>query len=108
WEGMDFDMMFTDPGDFHDFELLSRKDQRQFLRERLRTQQASGAAEAFDEGGVEMRMTPPPRPDKAKRPPAPTPRSPGQLVSYETETEHRPQDSDIGIHSDRAKRRKKR
>jgi hypothetical protein len=109
WEGMDFDQIFTDPGEFHDFELLSRRDQRRFLRERLRTQQASGAAEATDEGGVEMRMDPRPKDKRSKRPAEPPkPRSPGQLVSYETETEHRPQDLDSGIHTDRSKRRKKR
>lgn len=108
WEGMDFDQMFSDPNEFHDFELLSRREQRKFLRERLRTQQASGAAEASDEGGVEMELDPRPklkkevRPSKAERP------SPGQLVSYETETEHRPEDLDISIHTDRGKRRRKR
>jgi hypothetical protein len=104
WEGMDFDQMFTDPGEFHDFELLSRRDQRKFLRERLRTQEASLAADASDDGGVEMITTPPP---KERRPtPAPSKRSPGQLVSYETETEHRPHDLDIGIRTDRKKRRR--
>jgi len=105
WEGMDFDQMFTDPGQFHDFELLSRKDQRKFLRERLRTQQASLAADASDDGEIEMITDPPPKERKAVK--TPKPRSPGQLVSYETETEHRPQELDIGINTDRKKRRKK-
>lgn len=109
WEGMDFDQVFTDPGKFHDFELLSRRDQRKFLREHLRTQQASGAAEASDEGGVEMEMEPRPKAKKAGQgPKKPEPRSPGQLVSYETETEHRPEELDIGIHTGRRKRRKER
>jgi hypothetical protein len=109
WEGMDFDMMFSDQEEFHSFELLSRRDQRKFLREHLRPQQASDAAEAADEGGVEMEMDLRPKDKRAKRDvKAPEPRSPGQLVSYETETEHRPQDLDSGIHTDRSRRRKKR
>jgi hypothetical protein len=108
WEGMNFDQMFSDSGQFHDFELLSRKDQRKFLREHLRTQQASGAAEASDEGGVEMRMDLRPKAKRAKSVTKPTePRSPGQLVSYETETEHRPQELDIGMNTNRSKRRKR-
>lgn len=106
WEGMDFDQMFTDPGEFHDFELLSRRDQRKFIRERLRTQQASQVADASDEGEVEILTTPPPK--ERPSPPAPARRSPGQLVSYETETEHRPHDMDIGIAPDARKRRRKR
>lgn len=106
WEGMDFDQMFTDPGEFHDFELLSRRDQRRFLRDRLRTQQASGAAEASDEGGVEMKTDHRKKDLRATGPPeVREPRSPGQLVSYETETEHRPGDLDIGLQDRRRKRR---
>ena len=106
WEGMDFDQMFSDPSEFHDFELLSRRDQRRFLREHLRPQQASGAAEASDEGEMKTDLRPKDkRARKDGKPPGP--RSPGQLVSYETETEHRPQELDIGIHTDRSKRRKK-
>jgi hypothetical protein len=106
WEGMDFDQMFTDPGEFHDFELLSRRDQRRFLRDRLRTQQASGAAEASDEGGVEMKTDHRAKDKRATVPPeAREPRSPGQLVSYETETEHRPGDLAIGLQDRRRKRR---
>jgi hypothetical protein len=109
WEGMDFDQVFTDPGEFHDFELLSRRDQRRFLRDRLRTQQASGAAEAADEGGVEMKTDLRPKDRRHKDPPRPKePRSPGQLVSYETETEHRPEDMSIGLQDPREKRRKRR
>ena len=104
WEGMDFDQMFTDPGEFHNFELLSRRDQRMFLRERLRTQQASQAAEASDDGEIEMITEPLPKEKKTVK--VPERRSPGQLVSYETETEHRPEDLDIVIHTDRKKRRK--
>lgn len=108
WEGMDFDQVFTDPGEFHDFELLSRRDQRKFLRDRLRTQQASGAADAADEGGVEMKTDLRPK-DRHKRehPGTRERRSPGQLVSYETETEHRPEDMAIGLHDPREKRRKR-
>ena len=108
WEGMDFDQMFSDPGEFHDFELLSRRDQRRFLREHLRTQQASGAAEASDEGEVEMKTDLRPKDKARKEGKPPGPRSPGQLVSYETETEHRPQELDIGFDTDRSKHRKKR
>ena len=49
WEGMDFDQVFSDPGEFHDFELLSKREQRRFLRDRLRTQQASFGVEASDD-----------------------------------------------------------
>lgn len=108
WEGMDFDQMFTDPGEFHDFELLSRREQRRFLRDRLRTQQASFGVEASDEGEVEMEMDHRPKERRQTAPEPPKQRSPGQLVSYETETEHRPEDLDIGIHTGREKRRKRR
>ncbi|NIP33631.1 MAG: hypothetical protein GWN18_01750 [Thermoplasmata archaeon] len=108
WEGMDFDQMFTDPGEFHDFELLSRREQRKFLRDRLRTQQASFGVEASDEGEVEMEMDHRPKGRRQSAPEPPKPRSPGQLVSYETETEHRPEDLDIGMHTGREKRRKRR
>ena len=109
WEGMDFDQMFTDPGEFRDFELLSRREQRRFLRDRLRTQQVSSGVEASDEGGVEMETDPRPK-DRRERTPSPDtgPRSPGQLVSYETETEHMPGDLDIGIHDGRKRRRDRR
>lgn len=104
WEGMDFDQMFTAPGEFHDFELLSRRDQRKYLRERLRTQQASLAADASDDGEIEMITDPLPKEKKATK--VPKPRSTSQLVSYETETEHRPEDLDIGMRTDRKNRRK--
>jgi hypothetical protein len=108
WEGMDFDQMFTDSGEFHAFELLSRKDQRRFLRERLRTQQASGAAEASDDGEIVMDTDPRPKAKKAPTGASPAERrSPGQLVSYETETEHKPAETDIGLATDRRKRRRK-
>jgi hypothetical protein len=105
WEGMDFDQVFSDPGEFHDFELLSRKEQRRFLRDRLRTQQASGGVEASDEGEVEMKTDLRPR-DRRAPPKATGPRGTGQLVSYETETEHRPQDLDTGIHTGRKRRKR--
>ncbi len=108
WEGMDFDQMFSDPSEFHDFELLSRRDQRRFLRDRLRTQQVSYGAPASDEGEVEMDMDHRPKDRREKRAPEPRePRSPGQLVSYETETEHMPEDLAIGLQDPRAKRRKR-
>lgn len=109
WEGMDFDQMFTGPGEFHEFELLSRKDQRAFLRERLRTQQASGAAEAGDgeialetdrrANGRRERSGSADRRSKGKEG--------GSLVSYETETEHRPEDLDLGISHGGPKRRRR-
>ncbi len=108
WEGMDFDQMFTDPGEFHAFELLSRKDQRAFIRERLRTQQATGTAEATD-GEIDLdvdRRSPEeedrPVPAKAQGKAQPP------LVSYETETEHRPVDHDIGITPGKRRRRRER
>jgi hypothetical protein len=107
WEGMDFDQVFTDPGEFHDFELLSRKEQRRFLRDRLRTQQASGGVEASDDGEVEMKTDLRPR-ERRAAPRSPEPRSTGQLVSYETETEHMPGDLDIGIHTGRDRRKRRR
>ena len=108
WEGMDFDQMFTDSGEFHAFELLSRKDQRAFLRDRLRTQQASGAAEAGD-GEIDLDVDRKGEAARKQKKPVPTEkdRSPGSLVSYETETEHRPEDLDIGLDSDKKRRRKR-
>ena len=108
WEGMDFDQMFTDPGEFHAFELLSRRDQRAFIRERLRTQQASDTVEATD-GEIEMDVDRrPPEEEDQQRPAHGPVNDQPPLVSYETETEHRPMDHDIGIVTDRDRRRKKR
>ena len=108
WEGMDFDQMFTDSGEFHAFELLSRKDQRAFLRDRLRTQQASGVAEA---GDGEIDLDTDRRNDPGRPKPAPAKatdrKGSGSLVSYETETEHLPEDLDIGIATDKGKRRRR-
>lgn len=108
WEGMDFDQMFTDSGEFHAFELLSRKDQRAFLRDRLRTQQASDVAEAVD-GEIDLDTDRRSDPDRAKPTPAKATdrRASGSLVSYETETEHRPEDLDIGIATGKGKRRRR-
>lgn len=111
WEGMDFDQMFTDPGEFHEFELLSRKDQRAFLRERLRTQQASGVAEAGDDvialetdrRGNGRRE----RPEDGTTGQRVKGKEGGSLVSYETETEHRPEDLDLGMSRGRPKRRRR-
>ncbi len=108
WEGMDFDQMFTDSGEFHAFELLSRKDQRAFLRDRLRTQQASDVAEA---GDGEIDLDTERRNDPGREKPAPAKaterKGSGSLVSYETETEHLPEDLDIGIATDKGKRRRR-
>jgi hypothetical protein len=111
WEGMDFDQMFVDTGEFQAFELLSRKDKRAFLRDRLRTQQASGSAEAGESdldvvllsGGRLNR-------DKVeKKKPSPGPKAPQEhLVSYETETEHLPEELDIGIAQHKGKRKRRR
>ena len=104
WEGMDFDQMFVDHGDFHAFELLSRKDKRAFLRERLRTQQASGAAEA-GESALDIEIEPPkPLKGRAKKgTPPKRPKDSGPLVSYETETEHMPEELDLHITDVRGK-----
>ncbi len=109
WEGMDFDQMFTDSGEFHDFELLSRKDKRAFLRDRLRTQQASGSAEA-GESELDLSLEPKKRakPLRRARKPPKDPSDPGPLVSFETETEHRAEELDIGIAPRKGKRRKER
>ncbi len=108
WEGMDFDQMFIDSGEFHAFELLSRKDQRAFLRDRLRTQQASGVVEAGD-GEIDLDVDR--RGDGKRRPKQPVPtgkdRGPSSLVSYETETEHSPEELEIGISPDKGRRRKR-
>jgi hypothetical protein len=97
--------MFTDPGEFHNFELLSRKEQRAFLRDRLMTQQAVGTAEP-DDGEIDMDVgTAEPPQEKEKEPIKPKD-SPGPLVSYETETEHKPHELDIGIAPGKGKRRK--
>ena len=108
WEGMDFDQMFTDSGEFHAFELLSRKDQRAFLRDRLRTQQASGVAEAGD-GEIDLDTDGRSDPGRAKPASgkATDGKGSGSLVSYETETEHRPEDLDIGIATGKGKRRRR-
>jgi len=108
WEGMDFDQMFTDSGEFHEFELLSRKDQRAFLRDRLRTQQASGVVEAGD-GEIDLNTEKRSDPGRAKPASAKTTtrKGSGSLVSYETETEHRPEDLDIGIATGKEKRRRR-
>jgi hypothetical protein len=107
WEGMDFDQMFTDSGEFHAFELLSRKDQRAFLRDRLRTQQASDVAEA---GDGEIDLDTDRRSDPGHTKPVPKKatdgKGSGSLVSYETETEHRPEDLDIAIATGKGKRRR--
>jgi len=108
WEGMDFDQMFTDPGEFHAFELLSRRDQRAFIRERLRTQQASGTADATD-GETDLDLDgKAPEEDPRRGPPTVPPKEQHPLVSYETETEHRPMDHDIGMTTGRDRRRGKR
>ena len=109
WEGMDFDQMFTDSGEFHDFELLSRKDKRAFLRDRLRTQQVSGTAEA-GESELDLSLEPKRRIKPLRRAPsAPkAPSDPGPLVSFETETEHRAEELDIGIVPSKGKRRRER
>lgn len=107
WEGMDFDQMFTDSEEFHNFELLSPRDQKRFLRDRLRTQQISDAAEATD-GEIDMEQG---RKDKAIKPKPnrpEEPRSPGSLVSYDTETEHRPEELDLGLAPGKRKRRRGR
>lgn len=108
WEGMDFDQMFTDSGEFHAFELLSRKDQRAFLRDRLRAQQASGVAEAGD-GEIDLDTDRRNDPGRPKPAPAKTTdrKGSGSLVSYETETEHLPEDLDIGITTGKGKRRRR-
>ena len=111
WEGMDFDQLFSDPSEFHEFELLSRRDQRAFLRERLKTQQASGAAEAGD-GEIALetdhraggRRKHPKHLDAGQHG---RPEGSGSLVSYETETEHRPEDLDIGMAPARKKRHRR-
>lgn len=108
WEGMDFDQMFTDSGEFHAFELLSRKDQRAFLRDRLRTQQASDVAEAVD-GEIDLDTDRRSGPGREKTAPGKTTdgKGSGSLVSYETETEHRPEDLDIVIATGKGKRRRR-
>jgi hypothetical protein len=111
WEGMDFDQMFTDPGEFHAFELLSRKDQRAFLRDRLRTQQASDTAEAGEsELEVVLRTGGRLNRDKAEgKETTPKPKAPQEhLVSYETETEHLPHELDLGIAHGKDERRRRR
>ncbi len=111
WEGMDFDQMFTEAGEYQAFEQLSRKDKRAYLRDRLRTQQASGAAEA-GESELDIVLRTGGRLDRdkgekeAKEPGNKDPQGP--LVSYEQETEHRPEDLDLGISHGRGKRRKGR
>ena len=111
WEGMDFDQMFVDTGEFHAFELLSRKDKRAFLRDRLRTQQASGTAEPGEsELDVVLRTGGRLNREKVERGKAATkPETPQEhLVSYETETEHQPEELDIGIAPARGKRKRRR
>jgi hypothetical protein len=111
WEGMDFDQMFVDTGEFHAFELLSRKDKRAFLRDRLRTQQASGSAEAGESDlDVVLRTGGRLNRDKVERErPTPKPKTPSEhLVSYETETEHLPEELDIGIAQHKGKRKRRR
>lgn len=107
WEGMDFDQLFPEASEFAAFERLSLKDQRAYIRDRLRTQQASGTAEPTD-GEIDLRPSAPPaRPGRGSAPPPDPRESPGPLVSYETETEHLPQDLDIGIGVDARRRRRR-
>jgi hypothetical protein len=113
WEGSDFDQVFSDSGEFHDFELLTRKEKRAFLRDRLRTQQAVGTAESGDvdidiglKGAVGEKKARPLKKPKKNTPPPKT--SPGPLVSFETETEHRPHELDMGLAPSKGKRRKGR
>jgi hypothetical protein len=108
WEGMDFDQMFIDHGEYQAFELLSRKEKRAFLRERLRTQQASHAAEA-DESDLDIEMEPVKEPkEKAQKKAPRKDKGSGPLVSYETETEHMPEDLDLHISNDHGKGRRRR
>ena len=108
WEGMDFDQLFPAADDFAAFEALSLKDQRAYIRDRLRTQQASGTAEASD-GETELQPLPTPaRQGQAGAKAPETDRSSGPLVSYETETEHQPQDLDISIGVEKRRKHRRR
>lgn len=104
WEGMDFDLMFTDLGEYEAFELMSRRDKRAFLRERLRTCQASTSLDA-EESEVDEDLGPPPRREAPAR--APPRVEQGPLVSYETETEHRAEDLDVSQLHRSGKRRRR-
>lgn len=108
WEGADFDQVFSGAQEFHAFELLSKKEKRAFLRERLGSHDVSSAVEATD-GEISLSPRKGKTGKRSGRKGARRPRpkgEPGALVSYETETEHKAEELDIGITAHGKRRRR--
>ena len=97
WEGMDFEQVFGNPDEFRAFEQMDAAAKRKFLREKLLSHQASGAADAGDteieRAGAQHRRSakPPARPRPALRPGGPT------MPSKGTTTERRPGEMESGL-----------